>query len=121
MKSIEYNVEGTNQHLVIANTDSGLNPSDCMTVEVLCQLLGDGQDPTIVSLPAEETWEAPFIAWRLGLHGKRRVPEFQVTIEGDMEPTTARSSKPVAQREAVHIAGTFDGSAVRLYVNGKLE
>jgi hypothetical protein len=112
---------GTDQHLVNEKTDGGLNPTDSMTVEVLCELLGDGHDPTIFSLPMGEKWEAPFVAWRLGFHGQDRIPEFQVTIEGDTEPTTASSPKPVGQYEVVHLAGTYDGSAVRLYVNGRLE
>jgi hypothetical protein len=121
MKSIQFNVNGPDQHVVFENEDGGLNPRDAMTVEVLCELLCYGEDPTIFSLPAGEKWEAPFIAWRLGFHGQHGVPEFQVTIEGDGEPTTARSQNAVGQYEVVHLAGTYDGSAVRLYVNGKLE
>ncbi len=101
MKSLQINLSGTDQHVVFENKDGGLNPRDSMTVEVLCELLCDGEDSTIFSLPAGEKWEAPFVAWRLGFHGQRRVPEFQVTIEGDAEPTTARSQKAVSQYEVV--------------------
>lgn len=121
MRSLTFNINGTDQHAVFENIDRVLNPSDSMSVEGLCELVGDGQDPTIFSLPAKETWEAPFVAWRLGFHSHGRFPEFQVTIEGDTEPTTARSQKSVRQSEVVHLAGTYDGSAVRLYVNGDLE
>ena len=121
MRSLEFNVSGTNQSVVVENASHDLNPSDAMTVEAFCSLLGDSEDPTIFSVPAGENWSAPYVAWRLGFHGKERVPEFQVTMEGDVEPTTARSSSAVGQNELVHLAGAFDGSAVRLYVNGKLE
>lgn len=121
MRSLQFNISGSNQHAVFENPDHGLNPPDSMTVEALCELLEDGEDPTIFSLPANEKWEAPFVAWRLGFHGQDRVPEFQVTIEGDAEPTTARSTTSVGKYKLVHLAGTYDGSAVRLYVNGKLE
>lgn len=121
MRSLEFNVCGADQHMVIENGGNGLNPRDSMTVEALCQLSGDGQDPTIFSLPAVESWEPPFVAWRLGFHGQVRIPEFQVTMESDSEPTTVRSRRPIGQKQLVHLAGTYDGSAVRLYVDGKLE
>ena len=70
MRAFEFNVSGTNQHMYIGNADSGLNPPDCMTVEALCEFLGNGQEPTVFGLPANERWEPPFIAWRLGCHGQ---------------------------------------------------
>lgn len=120
MRSLGFNISGTNQHAVVENRHGVLNPPDCLTVEAMCEMLEDGQDPTIFSLPAGEKWEPPFVAWRLGFSGRERLPEFQVTIQGEAAPTTARSQKPIVLHEKVHLAGTFDGNAVRLYVNGEL-
>ena len=49
MRSQQFNLDGTGQHSVVGKTDGSLNPTNSMTVEVLCELLDDGVDPTIFS------------------------------------------------------------------------
>lgn len=120
MVSVEFNVSGRGQHLVVEKDDGGLNPRATITVEALVYLRDDGEDPTVLSMPAKERWERPFVAWRLGFFARERRPEFQVTIEGDEEPTTVRADQPVPRYQMVHIAGTYDGRAVRLFVDGHL-
>lgn len=120
MVSIEFNVNGRSQHLVVEKDDGGLNPRSAITVEAILDLRDDGDAPTVLCLPAKERWEPPFVAWRLGFFAGECRPEFQVTVEGDDEPTTVRAGQPVARYQMVHIAGSYDGRAVRLYVDGRL-
>lgn len=96
-----------------------LNPASSMTIEAICLMSESCPDATVFALPTSDEWRAPFVVHRLGFYADTRQPEFQVLLAGDTESTVARSPAPVPLGEGVHLAGTFDGNSVRLYVNGE--
>jgi hypothetical protein len=104
--------------LKIDDPSGGLNPQPQVTIEALCQLLEAGQNPTVFCRPFSRIWEPPYVSWRLGFYSDQRLPEFQLLFEGDDASTTARSERPVALFDVVHLAGSYDGETVKLYVNG---
>ncbi len=118
--SLQFNISGLDQYVVIENPDHGFSDFATLTVEGMCELLGETEDPTLFSLPATPSWNPPYVAWRLGFYGRERRPEFQITFDGDTFPTTVRAEASVPLYRLVHIAGTFDGERVRLYVDGQL-
>ena len=106
------------QWLEIKDSSDDFNPRPQITVEALCQLLEAGKNPTVFGRPFSEILEPPYTSWRLGFHSDQRRPEFQILFEGDDTPTTVLSEQPVALFEIVHLAGTYDGETVKLFVNG---
>ena len=106
------------EYLKVDDPSGGMNPQPRITVEALCQLLEAGQNPTVFCRPYSKSWEPPYVSWRLGFYSDQRLPEFQILLGNDDTPTTVRSDHPVALFDIVHLAGTYDGKTVRLYVNG---
>jgi hypothetical protein len=112
-----FNVGATGQFAKLTNSPV-LNPKESVTFEGVCTLLGDGQDPTIIARPAKVNWEPPYVVYRLGFYGSSRIPEFQLLFENDEEVTAIRGEQTLELSKPTHLAGTYDGSQMRLYVNG---
>jgi hypothetical protein len=93
-----------------------------ITVEAHMALEGlgcdPGCDPTVLAVPAGPKWESPYVAWRLGFFESSARPEFQVTLQGASMFSVARARMPAPIGPAFHLAGTFDGECIRLYVDG---
>lgn len=100
-------------------TQKSLNARKAFTVEAVCEPTGTGSDPTIFAKPAGAKWESPFVIYRLGFQGDSLVPEFQVLMAGNRLPTTVVAPAQVLLNQKCHLSGTFDGIAVRLYVDGR--
>ncbi len=106
--------------LKVDDPSGGFNPKPQITVEALCLLLEAGQNPTAFCRPFSKDWKPPYVSWRLGFYSDQRLPEFQILFKGDDAPTTVRSRHPVALFDIVHLAGTYDGKTVKLYLNGRV-
>lgn len=120
LPSWEFNVSGAGQHLLIQNPSEDFDPKSGFTVEAIGTPLAAGQEPTIIARPMGAIWAPPFVAYRLGFTNDTLLPEFQLLVEGGTEPAVARSMQPAKTHEQIHLAGTFDGETVRLFVNGLL-
>ena len=114
-----FNVRRKDQYVTISEVPE-LNPSKAITLEAVCALHENGQDPTVIARPTGRGWEPPYVAYRLGFQGTTRLPEFQLLFESDTSLTTIRSERPVELQRASHLAGTYDGVSMRLYVDGTL-
>ena len=114
-----FNVRCKDQYATISD-EPHLNPLKAITLEAVCSLYEDGRDPTVIARPAGRKWEPPYVVYRLGFHGTTRLPEFQLLFQSDASLTTIRSDRPVDLRRETHLAGTYDGSSMRLYVDGML-
>ena len=114
-----YNVGHKDQYVTVSETPD-LNPSKAITIEAVCGLHENGQDPTVLARPFGGGWESPYVVYRLGFYGTTRVPEFQLLFESDTSLTTIRGDRPVELERATHLAGTYDGKWMRLYVDGAL-
>lgn len=99
-------------------TEKAINPRSELTIEAILTLEGDGENPSILSLPTSSASKASNFVYRLGFRGSSRIPEFQLLIEGDDEPTTVIGPSPIKPYRQFHVAGTYDGKNVRLYVDG---
>lgn len=114
-----FNVRRKDQYVTVTSA-SKLNPIEGCTFEAICTLVEDSADPTILSRPLHATWETPFVVYRLGFRGETRIPEFQLLFEDEQDLTTILAEHPIERNCPTHIAGTYDGKRMRLYVNGVL-
>lgn len=117
--SLQFNVGETDQFVTIHSIPEQ-NPQDAVTFEGICVLMGDGQDPTIIARPSSDSWKPPYVVYRIGFEGSNRLPEFQLLFKNDIEITTIRGEHPVDLGKPTHLAGTYDGTEMRLYVHGRL-
>lgn len=119
MPAYEFNLRYIGQFFRIEKTH-GLHVEKSFTFEALITPLAQTEDATIFSRPIGKRWEPPYIAYRLGFTGGNLVPEFQILFEGEHTPLTVRGIDPLPIGQATHVAGTYDGINLRLFVNGKL-
>ena len=71
MPVLEFNVRGGNaQYMTIKNSPNHLHPDQGFTIEALLTPLAVSEDPTIFSRAIGERWVPPYVAYRLGFHGK---------------------------------------------------
>ncbi len=111
---------GGGQYLNIENAGDGLHPRSNFTIEALVTPLEAGENPSIFSRPISKKWEEPYVSYRLGFSATELIPEFELLFEGESTPLVLRSSKPVPLQRPTHLAGTYDGLKVRLFVDGEL-
>src|SRR5687768_14098078 len=120
MPALEFNVRGNGQHMTIKNSPNHLHPEKGFTIEALFTPLAVSEDPTVFCRAVSKRWEPPYAAYRLGFYGKKLMPEFQILFEKESSPVTVRANKSVPLGRPSHIAGTYDGQHIRLFINGKL-
>jgi hypothetical protein len=105
--SLQFNVGTTGQFVTLAIVPEH-NPQDAVTFEVICVLMEGGQDPTIIARPATPKWEPPYVVYRLGFDGFKRLPEFQLLFENEAELTTIQGKEPVDIGKPIHLAATYN-------------
>jgi hypothetical protein len=115
----QFNIGTTGQFAAFPSTPV-LNQIEAVTFEGMCTLFEDGENPTIIARPLKSKWEPPYVVYRLGFHNSKRIPEFQLLFEKDEQVTTIRADRSLELHRPTHIAGTYDGSEMRLYVDGLL-
>lgn len=116
---LQFNVNRKDQFVTVTAALE-LNPRSEATFEAVCTLFENGHDPTVIARPALVKWEPPYVVYRLGFSGSSRLPEFQLLFEGERVVTTILGERPVELRKPTHLAGTYDGKSMRLYVDGLL-
>lgn len=116
---LQFNVGTTNQFVTLSNI-AEQNPQDAVTFEGICVLRENGQDPTIIARPATANWEPPYVVYRLGFHGSKRLPEFQLLFENEAKLTTIQGKQPVDIGKPTHLAATYNGEEMGLHVDGRL-
>ena len=70
-----------------------------------------------VDYRADGTWNAPYLSYALSTTNNTAVPGIHVTTNGNINYLTA--SNPLPLTAWTHLAGTYDGSALRIYLNGE--
>lgn len=119
MPAHDYNLRYLGHFFRIEEPD-GLHVENSFTFEALITPLAKSDDATIFSRPIGKRWEPPYVAYRLGFTGSDLVPEFQILFEGEHTPVTVRGVQGLPLGERTHVAGTYDGINLRLFVNGEL-
>lgn len=94
-----------------------LSGSTAVTVEACCWQRYPQEEAPLVSCPLFERWKPPFVLMRLGLTPEVR-PEFELLLEGARETVRLQSASVTANAYPRHVAGTYDGDCLRLFVNG---
>lgn len=119
MPAYEFNLRHLGQFFRIEKVD-GLHVETNFTIEALITPLAKNEDATIFSRPIGQRWECPYVAYRLGFTGNNLVPEFQILFEGEHTPVTLQGGQGLRVGQTTHLAGTYDGINIRLFVNGEL-
>lgn len=120
MPALEFNVRGNGQYMTIKNSPHHLHPEKGFTIEALLTPLAVSEDPTVFCRAVGKRWEAPYVAYRLGFNSKNLIPEFQILFAGESSPVTVRGTESVPLGRPTHLAATYDGEHICLFINGKL-
>ncbi len=110
------NFDGTTSMLVAP--DSSLHTKDSLTLEFWVNFAALGPFKRIVS-KAYFTPQAPWSEYDIELDGTASKLAFSVALGGSLYSVLS-TTKP-ALGDWYHVAGTYDGSNLRIYVNGKEE
>ncbi|HYD35103.1 MAG TPA: DUF2341 domain-containing protein [Vitreimonas sp.] len=102
---------------VSTSTSSTLNPTSTMTVETWVYLnANQGSFASLISRDGESAARAYSI--ELGNAGTNRL---RVWFGAGGSPKVVDSTSALALNQWYHIVGTYDGSSVKLYINGRLD
>ncbi|MCY2928849.1 MAG: LamG domain-containing protein [Planctomycetota bacterium] len=120
-----YCLSGTNEHITIPNSDS-LEIRDQVTLAVWVNLAslgpgGYGNEHGYIINKGDDLWWNP--AFCLG-YNKAGEPLFHVGNATDPQRGGGKSAfgeTKLVPGQWVHLAGTYDGATVKLFVNGHLE
>jgi hypothetical protein len=110
------NFDGTTSLKVEA--DSSLHSKDSLTLEFWVNFAGKGPFKRIVS-KAHVTGTAPWTEYDLELNDAGNKLAFSVALGGTLYSVKSTTNPVVG--EWYHVAGTYDGSDLRIYVNGAEE
>jgi Concanavalin A-like lectin/glucanases superfamily/Carboxypeptidase regulatory-like domain/FlgD Ig-like domain len=106
--------DGVDDYAEIADTP-GLNPTTSITVEAWVKLDGMGDLPTIVGKDDWTASESGYVL-RIDNYSNVNTPQFQIGSYGWFSVNASQGDIPVG--EWTHVAGTFDGSTLKIYING---
>lgn len=121
----DFSINSINGFQVSRNTweicISGKNVFRQITIE----FMGEPRQPkgsysTLLSQPFQQVWKPPYVCYRLGFCNGELRPHFEVLLEGESRTIEVFADKLVVPGKSVHLAGAFDGSRLRLYVNSTL-
>ena len=107
---------GINESEVIIPQDATLTPSEAITVEAWVKLDALTNLPTIVS---SEDWSAGETGYVLRIENFNlpNTPQFQIGTSSSWQ-TVSATSGDIPYDIWTHVAGTFDGAAVKIFING---
>jgi Concanavalin A-like lectin/glucanases superfamily/Secretion system C-terminal sorting domain len=107
--------DGIDDELVIS-ADPALNPTSMITVEAWVKLNSLTDIPTIIGNEDWSNGEAGYIL-RVDNYVNINTPQFQVGTNNNWQSASAPSGS-IPLDTWTHVAGTFDGSAIRVFING---
>ena len=111
--SAAYFFDGTNDHIRVAN-EAILNFSEGITVSLfaLPEVIGDKERFMI----SHGSWQN---RWKLSITPEQKVRWTLKTVNGQVRDLDSQTS--LEQNVNYHIAGSYDGRFMLLYINGRLE
>ncbi|MFH1725559.1 MAG: LamG-like jellyroll fold domain-containing protein, partial [Elusimicrobiota bacterium] len=100
---------------------SSLEPTQRMTLEAWFFATSTGQWPKIVARDyrADGSWSAPYLSYDLTLVENTARPGFNVTVGGVIRDCF--SDENVTLNAWHHAVGTYDGTRMKLYVDGEIK
>ncbi len=115
------NFDGTNDYVSIPS-DSQTNLTNGVTLSAWAYWTGSASasNKAIIIKSFTSSWVSPYIDYGLRVEGTTNTVSFQIS-------DASNTNRSIASRTALqannwyHIVGTYDGSNLRIYINGKLE
>lgn len=108
--------DGDYESEVMISQTSDLTPTAAITVEAWVKLNALTNLPTIVSSEDWSSGETGFVL-RIENYNLSNTPQFQIGTSSSWQ-TVSAASNAIPYDEWTHVAGTFDGSAVKIFING---
>jgi len=111
---------GTGNTFLDIPSSASFKPATALTLEAWVNMDGPTNWPYIFSLDyaGNGSWNSPWASYILGFTGNTLEPDFGTAVSGDW--TAAENSTSIFANQWNHIAGTYDGSNLNIYVNGVL-
>ncbi len=107
--------DGTYESEVIIPQTSDLTPTAAITVEAWVKLEALTSLSTIISSEDWSAGETGFVL-RIENYNLTNTPQFQIGTSSSWQSVSAASGA-IPYDEWTHVAGTFDGSAVKIFIN----
>lgn len=109
------NFDGVDDYVEIMDTPE-LNPTSTITVEAWVKMESYSGLPTIVAKDDWSSAESGYVL-RIDNYSNVNTPQFQIGSYGWFGVNAPQGSIP--NNVWTHVAGTFDGSTLKIYINGE--
>ncbi|MCK5331881.1 MAG: choice-of-anchor D domain-containing protein, partial [Candidatus Marinimicrobia bacterium] len=106
--------DGTDDYVEVPD-DESLEPSNEITVEAWIRITGSASE--IHAIIAKRVWESDCRGYLLRIKGSDNTPGFTL-YGGEGYNRMLCSAGPILDNEWYHIVGTYDGTNIKIYVNG---
>lgn len=97
-----------------------IKPTSALTLEAWANPINNGSSGVgqIIDMGyrADGTWNSPFLTYNMAMHSNASTVEFNVTTGGSIKTLVSASS--LAYNQWTHLAATYDGSVLKMYMNG---